>query len=589
MLELIGISHQFPRGGKAEPLTSLDHISFTAPSGHLMAVLGATMSGKTTLLHVIAGQARAAHGAMVWRGTDIAKSPVPVNEVGYVPQEDDVLLDALTVQENIVSAHLLRVAGADKQAARDRAAHLMAAAKLETLAGARVGTLGKAERRRVKLAVALVSDPALVLCDDFTDGLDAKSERELAALLQLISRDHPHRLVINATANPVNLSSYDSTLLMHDGCACFHGPARALCHYFSVKQTEEIFSRLAKRPAKRWAESWDKHRDSYYSSFKLGQSADSLTAAEEDGGGRDSHPDDAGQDDDSGETGEAWGKKEPAAATVPPSTPLPSLLFQLTHLLRRRWTVFSRQKKDWLAHLLMLVGFPVLTALFAGRSKELLAADAATSQPLPVAYAVAMLLLVQVIFVLFMAVRNGSREIAAERGLFERERLGGLRAPAFLMAKILFVACLFLAQSLWFTLFLDMVIGKMPGSPVARMGLMALTGAAFTLLCLGISALVRDSERASNLCLLLAFLQIPFSGALLALPNFIGTLVHPLATSYAGWSGIMDTMPPALIEALNTINGTWFATPSKAATLLAIHALVGIILCAAGLARKRRI
>lgn len=585
MLELIGISHQFSRGGKAEPVTSLDHISFTAPSGHLMAILGATMSGKTTLLQVIAGQIRASHGAMVWRGKDIAKAPVPVNEAGFVPQEDDVLLETLTVQENIVSAYLLRVAGADKKAARDRAAHLMAVAKLETVGGTRVGALSKAERRRVKLAVALVSDPSLVLCDDFTDGLDAKSEREMAALLQLVSRDHPHRLVINATANPMNLSCYDSTLLMHDGCACFHGPARALCHYFSVKQTEEIFSRLAKRPAKRWGESWDKHRDSYYDAFKLGQSADSLAAAEEGAG----DASDARAEESQPEGGgEAWGKKDAAASAPAAAKPLPSLLFQLTHLLRRRWTVFARQKKDWLAQLLMLVGFPLLAALFAGRSKSLLTGEIA-GNALPTAYAVAMLLLIQIIFVTFMAVRNGSREIAAERNLFERERLGGLRVPAYLIAKILFVACLFLAQSVWFTVFLDMAIGKLPGSPVARVGLIVLTSGAFTLLSLGISAICRDSERASNLCLLLAFLQIPFSGALLALPNVVGTLVHPLATSYSGWSGIMDTMPAPLIQALNTINGTWFATPAKAATLLGIHALVGIVLCAVGLARRRRI
>ena len=587
MLELIGVSHQFPRGGKAEPVTSLDHISFTAPSGHLMAVLGATMSGKTTLLQVIAGQLRAAHGAMVWRGTDIAKAPVPVNEAGFVPQEDDVLLDALTVQENIVSAYLLRVAGADKKAARDRAAHLMAMAKLETLGGTRVGALSKAERRRVKLAVALVSDPALLLCDDFTDGLDAKSEREMAALLQLASRDHPHRLVINATANPMNLSCYDSTLLMHDGCGCFHGPARALCHYFSVKQTEEIFSRLAKRPAKRWAESWDKHRDSYYDAFKLGQSADSLAAAEE-SGAPGANGDAEAEENQPERSSEAWGKKEASAGAQPAAKPLPSPAFQLVHLLRRRWTVFARQKKDWLANLLMLVGFPLLAALFAGRSKNLL-----TGEPpggaLPAAYAVAMLLLIQIIFVIFMAVRNGSREIAAERHLFERERLGGLRVTAYLVSKILFVACLFLAQSVWFTMFLDMAIGKLPGSPAVRAGLIVLTSGAFTLLCLGISAIARNSERASTVCLLLAFLQIPFSGALLALPNVVGTLIHPLATSYSGWSGIMDTMPPSLIGALNTINGTWFATPAKAATLLGIHALAGIILAAAGLARRRRI
>jgi ABC-type multidrug transport system ATPase subunit len=579
MLELIGVSHQI-KLGKEESRVILDHITFTAPASHTMAVLGAKGSGKTSLLKVIAGQTPAALGTMAWQGTDIGSRRIAVNDAGFVPVNDDVLHETLTVQENIISAMLLRVAALSQKDALDRAAHLMVVTGIETIAGYRVALLSKAQRRRLKLAIALVSQPSLVLCDDFTEGLDAKSERELVALLQMVARDHPGRLVINATANPANLGHYDSTLLIHDGCACFHGPARALCHYFSAKQTEEIFPRLAKRPAKRWSESWNKHRDSYYAAFDLGQDGGTLSAAE----GEEASENADGPEQDGEATG-SWKKGAgiPAALPVPP---LPALGTQITHLIKRRWSVFGRSKSQWLTHVLMLVGLPLVGALFCGRSKELLTGDL-SGPVLPVAYAVAMTILLQVIFVILMAVQNGSREIASERGVYERERGAGLRPVAYLVSKIVFVACLFLAQGAWFTLFLDMVIGKLPGPPMTRLLLLLLTGAAFSMLCLGISACVRSAERASSVCLMLAFLQIPFSGALLALPNFLGILIHPLATSYAGWSGTMDSMPGPLIGALNQINGTWFAAPGKAAVILGVHALIGLVLCAAGLARRR--
>lgn len=577
MLELVGISHQIARKNE-EPFVILNQVSFTAPAGHLMAILGPTLSGKTTLINILAGQIKPYHGAMVWHGKDIAKRPIHANEVGFVPQADDVLHDALTVQENIVSAMLLRVANLPKDEAVNRAAHIMVVTGIEMISSQRAGTLAIAQRRRLKLAVALVSNPTMVLCDEFTDGLDAKSERELAALLQVVAADNPRRLVINATQNLSNLGAYHSVVLLNEGNICFHGPARALPHYFSVKQYEEIYSRMAKRPANRWGESWDKHRDTYYNAFKLGNDTDALAAASE-------------ADEGSGRIDKTEAKTAGAAdspADEPhPTASLPSFGAQLQHLLKRRWTVFRRAPSDWLGHIVMLAGFPLLAVMMMWRTKSLFTVGAGGA-PEAAAYAISMALFLQVLFIIAMGGRNGAREIAGERALFRREQLGGLRTAAYILAKLCYIAPLFVAQGALMSLLADVLTGGLPGNGAVRLGLFVSAAGAFTLVSLGISACSATRHTASVLTLLLVLAQVPFSGALLPLPSALAAALHPLVTAHAAWSGSLDTVQPSeIIKAFDRINGTWLLAPAQAFGVLGVHAVIGLALTIVGVSKRK--
>lgn len=579
MLELVGISHQLSRG-KQEPLVILNQVSFTAPASHLMAVLGPTCSGKSTLIRIMAGQTKPYHGAMVWHGKDIAKKPIHPNEAGFVPQEDDVLHDALTVQENIVSATLLRVAGIAKKEAVDRAAHIMVVTGLEMVSGQRAGTLSRPQRRRLKMAVALVSNPTLVLCDEFTDGLDAKSEREMAALLQMVAADNPRRLVINATQNLSNLAAYNTVVLLNEGNVCFHGPSRALPHYFTVKQMEEVYSRMAKRPAARWGESWEKHRDTYYNAFKMGGDMDKLASASEE--------DDAAGSSSAGTTAAGGGSVDGTTAgseEITDSAALPSFFSQVQHLLKRRWTVFRRTASDWLAQSLLVFGLPLLAVLMMWRTKAALTGGAIIDAT---AYAASMAIFLQVLFVIAMAARTGALEIAGEHGVFARERTGGLRTSSYVFAKLLYVVPLFGAQGAWMALFSDMMTGGIPGNGAVRLGLLIATAAAFTLVSLGISSCARSRHAASVTTLLLVLAQVPLSGALLPLPRGIDAAVHPLITAHAAWSGCLDTMAGSdLMKAFDTLNGTWLVPPAQALAILAAHAAVGFILMLMGISRSK--
>lgn len=251
MLEVLNLSHVLAKSHVSAGAV-LEEISLSVPPGHLLGVIGAPGSGKSTLLRLIAGLEFPKMGEIRFQGHDTALKPIHPNSLGFVSAQDEDLMDALTVRETLMSAHLLQVAEQGNESRVDKVSHLLVGMGLETVASHRVGSISLAQRRRLKLSLALVSDAPLVFCDEFTAGLDVKSEQELSGLLKYAVADLPGRIIVHASQSLANLTSYDSVLILHEGRVCFHGPARAVAHYFSIANVEELYPRLAKRPAERW-------------------------------------------------------------------------------------------------------------------------------------------------------------------------------------------------------------------------------------------------------------------------------------------------------------------------------------------------
>jgi ABC-type multidrug transport system ATPase subunit len=581
MLELISISRVVSQT-KGDPLPLLEQISLVAPAGHLMAVVGPTGSGKTALLNILARLQAPTGGTILFQGRDTEKQPPHPNTIGYVPAADDTFSGSLTVRETVMSALMLRVAGQTKEERIGKASHLLVGVGLETVAKQRVQSLSLPQRRRLKLAVALVSDPALVVCDEFASGLDVKSEREMVALLKFVAGDHPARVVINATRTVGDMSAYDTVAILHEGRICFHGPGRAVTHYFSIPTVEELYPRLAKRPAQRWGDSWTRHRDSYYDAFKLGAGSEGLRPA--------------GEEDEAGDAERVSLPKEERPEETPPqpSLPvvnLPSFGSQAQHLALRRWTLFRRSRSQWLGHLVLLLAPPAVAAalVLPGVAQVHAVAEggAEAGTLWPAAYTCTMAVFVQVLMVLGLGVRNGAREIAGERGLFERERAAGVRNGAYLLSKLAFVLPLALLQAFSLGVFLQVVTNGLPGDAVARLALLVLTAAAATSLCLGISAHCRTAERAHSRAWMLAYLNLLFAGALLAFPRTLGSVLQPIVTAYQAWAGgVASFKDTALYEPMTTLVKTSLVTPGAAMVALGVHLVVGLVLVILGLRRR---
>jgi hypothetical protein len=215
------------------------------------------------------------------------------------------------------------------------------------------------------------------------------------------------------------------------------------------------------------------------------------------------------------------------------------------------------------------------------------AATAAADVVWPAAYTVSMVVLIQVLLLMFMALRLGAREIAARRAIYERERIGGVTPAAWLIGSLLFLLPIILVQSLSMEMFLDIVSGGLPGDNLAKLLLPALSGTAFTAVCLGISANSGTKERAHSISLTLLCANILFCGALLGFPKVLGHVVHPFITAYYGWSGIIDSLEnTAYFIPIDKLVKTWFATPDLAMTMLGVHFFIGVVMTYVGLRRR---
>jgi ABC-type multidrug transport system ATPase subunit len=575
MLEALNVCLEIdaPPGSEEESLHLLREVQFQVPSGHLMAIVGPSGCGKTTLLKVIAGITEQTDGSLKWEGRDLKEEEdLHPGELGYVPQFS-VAHDLLTVEECIANSMALRTQLPGTEDFEPKLDKILATTGLTDLADRRIKVLSGGQKRRLGLALELVTNPCLLLCDEVTSGLDPKSEAEITELLRVLAQENPRRLVINVTHSLASLEAFDSVLVMYQGRLVFHGPPKLLTHYFSVQHPEEVYLRLTQREAQGWHESWQKKRN-YYKQMLFEKTADSTKPAS--------------SDPENSMTHEAVAPEE-----------LPSLMSQVFTLLNRRWTIFRRDKGQVWLHLAMLLGFPLLVVIFALDGIKPLK-QLSQRQDSNVVFEmqqkaqhqidqlnagglVSGLIMLQVVLVTLMASNNAAREIAGERLILEREKLGGLSTMAYILSKVLFLGVFVLAQSIWMGIFVDMITGGLPGDLIVKLGLLILVSAAMTSICLGISGLCRTPEKATILSIYLVGFQLPLSGAVLSLPSWIEGAVNPFIAAFWAWSGSLRSMSDtAFYDAVKKVTETNLVSPELAAFVLIAHVIIGLSMAYVG-------
>ena len=242
MLELQDVCFTIRKDG--EDVNLVDHVSIEIPKGHFMAIVGPSGCGKTTLMKTIAGLNPESNGSLIWEGRNLSEDgDFCPSEIGYVPQFS-IAFDPLTVDESVEAATRLRVKSRNTEALDHRIDRVLDETGLGPISDRLVKVLSGGQKRRLGLAMELVSDPKILLCDEVTSGLDPRSEREIVRLLHDLSRKDG-RIVMSVTHSLAHLELYDSILVLHEGKVAFHGPPEQLNHYFSVTDTEEVYPKLA--------------------------------------------------------------------------------------------------------------------------------------------------------------------------------------------------------------------------------------------------------------------------------------------------------------------------------------------------------
>ncbi|HYL53008.1 MAG TPA: ABC transporter ATP-binding protein [Acidimicrobiia bacterium] len=191
----LGFHYDTPSGR----LAVLDDVSFDVDAGTTVAITGASGSGKTTLLSVIGGLDRPPAGDVVVAGRDLARldrdeiARYRREVVGFVFQ-DFGLLGQLTALENVELA--LTFARVPHRRRRARARTLLTAAGLGDRLNHRPRALSGGEKQRVAIARALANDPLLVLADEPTGNLDARSTATVLELLMRVPAEHGSTVIV---------------------------------------------------------------------------------------------------------------------------------------------------------------------------------------------------------------------------------------------------------------------------------------------------------------------------------------------------------------------------------------------------------
>jgi lipoprotein-releasing system ATP-binding protein len=216
-LEARGIRKSYTAGTTV--LTVLRDLDLTVDAGEMVAIVGASGVGKSTLLHVLGGLDRADEGHIAIAGSDLtalADSEIVAfrnRRVGFVFQFHHLLPEFSAIENAEMP---MRIARTPIREARVRAQALLLRVGLGERLDHRPGMLSGGEQQRVAVARALVMQPAILLADEPTGDLDEQTADSLHALLREMHQAYGLTSVI-ATHNPRLAAGCDRTLRLEGG------------------------------------------------------------------------------------------------------------------------------------------------------------------------------------------------------------------------------------------------------------------------------------------------------------------------------------------------------------------------------------
>jgi ABC-2 type transport system ATP-binding protein len=176
-----GLSKGYPGG-----VTAVDGVSFQVPSGAIFGFLGPNGAGKSTTIKILTTLALPTSGRATVGGFDVVHQAEKVRRIAGVALQE-IGLDPLMKPMELLLMQI-RLFGAGKNEAQQRAAELLELVKLSEAANRRVGTFSGGMRRRLDLALALAHQPEILFLDEPTTGLDPASRRDIWQEVRRLNR-----------------------------------------------------------------------------------------------------------------------------------------------------------------------------------------------------------------------------------------------------------------------------------------------------------------------------------------------------------------------------------------------------------------
>ncbi|MGW9209222.1 FHA domain-containing protein [Embleya sp. NPDC055664] len=481
---------------KAGKRVLLDNVSFPLAERNLLAIVGGSGAGKSTLLGALTGSRRAASGKILYDGRDLYANNAELRQrIGLVPQ-DDILHAQLTARTALRYAAQLRFPEDTEAAERERRVEeVIGELSLDKVprgaaspyADTKVSSLSGGQRKRVSVAVELLTKPSVLFLDEPTSGLDEGLERSVMEKLRELADDG--RTVIVVTHSTRSLNVCDRVLVLAPGGRiAFFGPPDEALPFFGKGDWPEVFTMFDDEPDRDYEGPF--RRSELYGRYI-----------------------EVGRDRAHAEQGERAQAKPPKPQ---------GWFSQLTTLSRRYLAVIASDRK----YLALLAIAP----LFLGMLCRVIPGKLVSPPGSPPGSNQEATTKLLVLFVIsgLMGTATAVNELIKERAIYRRERSAGLSVSAYLGSKILVLGMISAIQGAVLTA-VALVGVKLPakgvvlGPPIVEIGIaVVLSAIAAMAVGLVVSASIGSAELAMPLLVVIAIVQVVLCGGLFPLNGKAG-------------------------------------------------------------------
>jgi ABC-type multidrug transport system ATPase subunit len=492
----------------------LDRISFNARPGTLTAVIGPSGSGKSTLSRAVVGSAQPTSGSVWFDGRNLHAEYASLrSRIGMVPQ-DDVVHGRLTVAQALNFAAELRMPADTTTGDRRRViAQILEELELTAHATTRIDKLSGGQRKRVSVALELLTGPSLLVLDEPTTGLDPALDRAIMAMLRRLA--DAGRVIVVVTHSLAFLDECDQVLLLAPGGkTAFCGTPDELGSAMGATDWADIFTIVSADPdgaQRRFMERTEAGADERLREEKSG--TDERLREEKSG---------------AADTAVHLATDRPPQPAEPART---SVWLQMSTIARRQVQLLVADR-GYLAFLVMLpfiIGLlPLTVAGHAGFGHP----PSDGSAPFEPKHVIALISFAAILMGATLTVRD----LVGERAIFRREQSAGLSASAYLLAKVAVFGAVAVIQSAILVLVVTAPgFGKPGPSSAAALGIpmlelfvgVAATCVTAAVLGLALSSLARTNDQVIVLLAVALVTQLVFAG------GFIPVTGRPLLATIA--------------------------------------------------------
>lgn len=223
----------YPGGGccgSGAEVVAVDNISFSIRRGEILGLLGHNGAGKSTTINMLTGLVTPTSGQLLVAGLDVQNSLTQVRRLLGVCPQHDILWDELTAVEHLRLFAQLKGMGAPE--AEREAWQKLKMVGLDGVGNDRVSTFSGGMKRRLSVAISAIGDPALMLLDEPSTGMDPVNQKQMWKLVQTLKKDRAILLTTHSMREAEVLA--DRITVIAFGRICDTGTAFELKQHFGL-------------------------------------------------------------------------------------------------------------------------------------------------------------------------------------------------------------------------------------------------------------------------------------------------------------------------------------------------------------------